>query len=200
MLLEIGACINRFFDRKGFDRHAYRRLRRQTSRTYLAPITRDYIKRLRAIEQDRPLPGGDAERFHAVKAYRESVVRLSLALVTAAVFDLKTLYQGMQAMRGEDEFEIIFCIVMQCQVIDDVLDYRKDKAAELPSFLTATTSRQASEGLTRHTVADYRDVNDLSRSKATLPFQIALWLVSACTSSVLIWTSQGANDTTTRRQ
>lgn len=185
MLLECGACINRHFDRKGFDRHAYRGLRTKLKQAGMNRLAVAYTKQIKAIENGRPSPGGDALRYQDVRAYREAVIRLSLALVTAAAFDFDSPDDGLAVLRDKGDFEIICRIVMQCQVIDDVLDERKDRAAGLPSFLTATVSRGLALEMTEDLIADYREAKNLEPTRAAFAFQIALAAVSAIAWFVL---------------
>ncbi len=90
------------------------------------------------LESSRPLPGGDHWQFQDVGLYREAVVRLSLGMVAATASGNRCLDEGIRATYCDADLKILFRIVMQCQIIDDVLDYSKDLSAGLPSFLTAS--------------------------------------------------------------
>lgn len=83
------------------------------------------------------------------------------------------------------DLKILFRIAMQCQIIDDVLDYSKDMSAGLPSFLTAAKSLPQAMELTRLAALGYADDRDLPRTGDVFPLRSALVLVSTCTKLVL---------------
>jgi hypothetical protein len=58
----------------------------------------------------------------------------------------------------------LFQIAMQCQIIDEVLDYSKDMSAGLPSFLTASKSLPQAFELTRLAALGYADERALPRT------------------------------------
>ena len=109
----------------------------------------------------------------------EDVVQLSLGMLTSTVFGLDCLDDGIQAVRAERDLAIVFGIVMQCQVIDDVVDYSKDAAAGLPSFLTAPESLGQAFELTSQAARGYANDQGLPRSGEVLPLRLALFGVSA---------------------
>src|SRR5438270_5900458 len=73
---------------------------------------------------------------------------------------------------------------MQCQIIDDVLDYSRDRSAGLPSFLTACTSLPQALGLTRRAARGYAGDPRGARTADVFPLRAALFLVS--TGAVLV--------------
>jgi hypothetical protein len=138
----------------------------------------DYTRRLAVLEEGRPDPGGEESRFHAVHAYRESVVRLSLGMLAATASLEKTLDEGIDATVSNPDINILFRIVMFCQIIDDVIDYPVDHSAELPSFLTACGRLPQSLTLTRTAAREYAA---LPRSQSSaLPLRVALCVTSGC--------------------
>ena len=49
-----------------------------------------------------------------------------------------SLEEGIRGTTSDEDLNLVFRLVMLCQVIDDVVDYRVDEAAGLPAFLTGT--------------------------------------------------------------
>ncbi len=96
------------------------------------------------------------------------------------------LDEGIRATYCDADLNILFRIVMQCQIIDDVLDYSKDMSAGLPSFLTASKSLPQAFELTRLAALGYADDRDLPRTGDMFPLRSALFLVSACTKLVMV--------------
>jgi hypothetical protein len=150
------------------------------------PLPAEYLRKLRALERGRPAAGGDPRQFADVALYREGVVRLSLGLIAAAAFGDQTLDEAVRAMDADEDFKLLFRIVMQCQIIDDVLDYSEDSFAGLPSFLTASGLLPQAFELTRRAAAAYADDHDLVGSSATFPLRSALFLVSTLTRLVIL--------------
>lgn len=186
-LLDLGACVNTYFDDKDFSRREYRATRELLKEAGVGRLVDDYLGRLRVLEAGRPLPGGDPRRYQQTRFYREAIVRLSLGLITSYSFDAGTMDEGLGVFRGHADFDIIFRIVMQCQIIDDAIDHEKDDSAGLPSFLTATGSRAEAMGLARQASASYRDIRGLSPSRSAFPFVVALFAVSASTRWALMY-------------
>lgn len=184
-LLDLGACVNTYFDDKGFSRKEYRATRELTKEAGVDLLVDDYLARLRVLEKGRPAAGGDRLQFQKIQWYRESVARLSLVLITASAFDADTIEEGYSVFGSDDEFEIVLRIVMLCQILDDVLDRKDDASAGLPGFLTATASLPLAFDLTRQAAASYRDVRGLSPTTSAFPFRVALFAVSAAASFVM---------------
>lgn len=187
-LLDLGACVNTYFDHKGFRRREYRATRTLAHEAGAKPLVDAYLRRLRVLEAHRPSPGGGREAFPAVRDYREAVARLSLELIASFAFDARSLEEGAGRFSRDDDFEIIFRIVMLCQVMDDALDRKQDAAAGLPGFLTAMANRAESLELTRAAAASYRDTRALSPTRSAFPFVVGLRAVSAATRCVLALT------------
>src|SRR5262249_37692999 len=140
----------------------------------------------RDLESRRLLPGRDCDQFQEASLYREAVVRLSLGMVTSTANGKQSLDEGIRAIRCNADLNILFRIVMQCQIIDDVLDYSKDMSAGLPSFLTATKSLPEAFELTRLAALGYADNRNLPRTGDVFPLRLALMLVSISTKLVLV--------------
>jgi hypothetical protein len=146
----------------------------------------EYLRRLWDLESRRPLPGGDDWQFQKVGSYREAVVRLLLGMVAATVNDDPCLDEGIRATYCDPHLEILFRIVMECQIIDDVLDYAKDMSARLPSFLTAAKSLSLAFELTQLAALGYGEQRDLPRTGDCLPLRSALYLVAMCTKLIIV--------------
>jgi hypothetical protein len=122
-----------------------------------------------------------------VRAYREAVVRLSLWMVATAARGNRYLDEAVEAtddVRAGDA-DLLFRIAMQCQIIDDVLDYSRDRAAGLPSFLTACESLQQALELTQLAARGYADDRRVVRPADVFPLRAALLLVSTCAKLVV---------------
>jgi hypothetical protein len=185
-LLDFGACANAAFDNKDWRRHECRQTLQLLEEAGIRFSLVEYLRRLRDLESKRPLPGGDYGQFQRVGLYREAVVRLSLGMVATMANGQQCLDEGIRATHGEDALNILFRIVMQCQIIDDVLDYSKDMSAGLPSFLTAFKSLPQAFELTRLAALGYADDLDLPRTGDVFPLRSALFLVSTCTKLVIV--------------
>ncbi|MBL8819105.1 MAG: hypothetical protein JNL58_23955 [Planctomyces sp.] len=186
--LDFGASENALIDRKQYSRSEQDANEQVLLNSGHGFLLSDYVTQLRRIERLRPLPGGDRRRFEEIRAYREAVARLSLETIAAVVFDADDCRdsEGHPSLSGEcRELEILFRIVMQCQVIDDVLDYSKDAAAGLPSFLTATTDLQQSIQYSAEAARTYGDLEGQSLFVATVVLRIVLFCVSNLAKAVL---------------
>lgn len=184
-LLDFAACANAAFDNKNYCRHEYRMTLQLLEEAGIRSAVIDYLRRLADLESRRPLPGGDHRQFQKVGAYREAVVRLSLGITAAAVNGSQCLDEGIRAISCESDLNILFRIAMQCQIIDDVLDYSQDLSAGLPSFLTASRSLPRAFELSRLAALGYADDRDLPRTGDVFPLRSALFVVSTCTRLVL---------------
>jgi hypothetical protein len=185
-LLDFGACANAALDHKDCCRDEWRLTLQLLDEAGIGSSVVDYLRRLSDLESRRPLPGGDYWQFQKVRRYREAVVRLSLGMVATTANGNQCLDEGIRATYCDADLKILFRIVMQCQIIDDVLDYSKDKSAGLPSFLTASQSLPQAFELTRLAALGYADDRDLPRTGAVFPLRSALRLVSTCTKLVLV--------------
>jgi len=184
-LLDLGACANAAFDNKDCCQHECRTTLQLLEGAGIRSSVVEYLRRLRDLESRRPLPGGDHGQFQRVSLYREAVVRLSLGMVATTANVNRCLDEGIRATYCDPDLNILFRIVMQCQIIDDVLDYSKDMSAGLASFLTASKSLPEAFELIRLAALGYADERDLPRTGDGFPLRSALFLVSTCTKLVL---------------
>jgi len=185
-LLDFGACANAAFDNKDCCLHEFRTTLQLLEEAGIHSSVVEYLRRLRDLESKRPLPGGDYRQFQKVSLYREAVVRLSLGMVATTAGGNQRLDEQIRATYCDADLNFLFRIVMQCQIIDDVLDYSKDMSAGLPSFLTASKSLPQAFELTRLAVLSYADDSDLPRTGDVFPLRSALFLVSTCTKLVIV--------------
>lgn len=75
---------------------------------------------------------------------------------------------------------------MQCQIIDDVLDYTEDMSAGLPSFLTASASLPDALMWSAESASSYSALCATQRRTVVFPFRVALWLFTAVTRGVIL--------------
>ena len=186
-LLDLGACANAAFDNKACCRHERRRALQLIEEAGIGSLVAEYLRRLGDLESSRPLPGGDYWQFQEVKLYREAVVRLSLGMEAATADGDQSLDDGICAISHDADLNILFRMAMQCQIIDDVLDYSQDISAGLPSFLTALRSLPQAFELTRLAAIGYGDDRDLPRTGDLFVLRSALFLVSSCTKLVIVF-------------
>ncbi len=186
-LLDFGACANDFFDDDDFSHREYRTTRRLLEGARSRVAVNEYVHRLRDLENRRPSPGGDAGRHRKVQAYREAVVGLSLGMIAATALDELTIEDGVRAMHHDEDLETLYRIVMLCQIIDDVVDFKADTDGGLPSFLTAHASASESLALTSEAAARYADRRGQPSSPHLVPFRAALLLVSCLAETALVF-------------
>jgi hypothetical protein len=187
MFLDFQACTNAAWDWKDLCEAEYQAIRQRLEQAGLGTWIEGYLNQLRELERRRPSIGGDHRRFDDVRAYREAVARLSLATVTAIALNAESVEDGIRETRSDGDVQTLFRIVMQCQIIDDVLDYEEDLLAGLPSFLTACASLPLALALTAEASRDYGASRGRGRSSlnGALPLRIALYGVSAFSSATL---------------
>jgi hypothetical protein len=175
-LLDFQACTNAEWDDKPLRSSHYAALRERLEASGLASWIREYLERLRQLEAGRPTVGNGAHRFDAAREYREAVARLSLATVAGIALQARHIDEAIAATDTDSDVATLFQIAMQCQVIDDVLDYREDVAAGLPGFMTAAPLPQALAATAR-AVQSYR--RSRTPASAVLPLRSALCLLTA---------------------
>jgi len=168
--LDLEGCANATWDHKPRCEEEFQAIRQRLEHAGLGSCLDAYLGHLRELESHRPSMGGDRRRFDEVRAYREGVARLSLS--TAAEIALGP---------GEHpEVDTLFRTLMQCQIIDDVLDYGEDMAAGLPSFLTASASLPLGFELTAASVRRYS-----AGGQGLFPLRVALLVITAMTKIVV---------------
>jgi hypothetical protein len=150
-LLDLGAMINDHFDQGHFRKNAYRELRRRLADNAGSRIVfREYFRRVRQAERNRPklrIAYGE-NLFEDVVRYREQVVRLSLSALTAIAFGRPEVAGGDWGRHFPDADECLvnlFAFVMLIQICDDLLDWREDLEAGLPTFVTAAVLLDANQ-------------------------------------------------------
>jgi hypothetical protein len=184
-LLDFGASANASLDGK---KHCVRSFEENQQRLHdagLGRLVNDYVSQLQWLESQRPSPGGDHRTFVEVRAYRESVARLSLGIIAVTALGREPQLPARISIHGDEGLDLLFRIVMQCQIIDDVLDYAKDVSAGLPGFLTASTSLPEALKWTALAAEDYSECRQLAGSAELFPLRMALNAVSAVTRLIL---------------
>ena len=156
VFLDFQACTNAAWDHKHLCEAEYAAIRQRLEKAGLELWIEAYLSQLRELETRRPPIGGDHRRFDEVRSYREAVARLSLATVVAIALNAKSLDDAIRATECDSDVETLFRIAMQCQIIDDVLDYTEDVPAGLPSFLTACASLPQAMELTAEAARSLR--------------------------------------------
>lgn len=183
--LDFQACSNAGWDGKDLCAAEYRALRQRLETAGLAGWITEYLTRLRELETRRPAVGGDLQRCLDVRAYRESVARLALAALTAIALNADALDDGIQATFRDPDVAALFRMAMQCQIIDDVIDYRKDLSAGLPSFLTASASPRQAIRLTADAVRCYGASSGHSAGRGAFPLEAMLCVITLVTRLVV---------------
>jgi hypothetical protein len=146
-LLDLGALINDHFDQRRFCRRSYRELRKRLCADETARAAyRVYFRELRQAERNRPrfrLARHDDILRESVE-YRERVVQISLAALAAVALG-RSCGDDTEAGRpspGKDAgLPHVFALVMLMQMCDDLIDWRRDWRASLPTFATAALLR-----------------------------------------------------------
>jgi hypothetical protein len=180
MFLDLEGCANADWDRKDLCAAEYQALRHRLEMAGLGLCIEEYLGRLRDLESHRPSIAG-GQRFDDAREYREGVARLSIATAAAIALNVESLDDAIQSTARDPDVGTLFRILMQCQIIDDVMDYKEDVEAGLPSFLTASASLSEAITLTAEAARSYA----ISDRRAVLPLRIALSIVSAVTTLVL---------------
>jgi hypothetical protein len=183
--LDFQACTNAVWDGKELCPPEYRALRQRLERAGLGVWITEYRSRLRELETGRPSIGGDLQRFNDVRSYREAVARVSLATITAIALNAECLDEGIRATYGDSDVAALFRMAMQCQIMDDVIDYRKDLSLGLPSFLTASASLPQAIALTADTVRFYGASGGPSAGGGVFPLEAALHVITLVTRLVV---------------
>lgn len=186
-LLDFGAYANDYYDGKQFSFEKYQMTRRLLKAHDSELVVREYLHCLRELEKQRPATGGDDRRHFQAQLYREAVVRLSLGMLAAASLEEMTVEEGIEATHQAADLELLYRIVMLCQVIDDVIDYRQDADAGLPGLMTSHATLDRALKLTSRAAKRYADQRSLSASPALFPFRLALWGVATLTRITLCY-------------
>lgn len=180
--LDFQGCTNAAWDHKELCEAEYRDIRQRLENAGLGLCLEAYLSQLRQLESHRPSTGGDHRRFDEVRWYREAVARLSIGTAAGIALSPDCRAEEIRMLYYDSDVDTLFRILMQCQVIDDVLDYREDWSAGLPSFLTASASLPQALELTARAARYYAESRELSSGGGVLPLRIALFVVSAVTN------------------
>ena len=180
-LLDFQACTNAVWDRKHLCVAEYEALRQRLEHAGLGVWVAAYLSRLGDLETRRPAVGGDRHRFDDVRVYRESVVRLSLATLIAMTSNGGSVEDAIRSTYCESDVATLFQLAMQCQIIDDVLDYREDLSAGLPSFLTASASLPEAVALTAEAARSYAARSGGAAGDSVLPLEGARYVLTTAT-------------------
>jgi hypothetical protein len=191
-LLDFGAGVNAAFDHKASSRHERRVTLHLLEKAGIGSSVSEYLKRLGNLESSRPRPGGNRWQFQKVSFYREAVVRLSLGMVATAARGNQGLDEAIEATYVDGDLNLLFRIVMQCQIIDDLIDFAEDRSAGLPSFLTACNSLSHSLELTQLAARGYAENCHAARAVDVFPLKAALFLVSMC-AQLVVWLRRWRN-------
>ena len=186
-LLDFGACMNAIFDGKEYSRKEFELTRQILDEAGLHSIVEAVLRRLSDLEGRRPSPFGDHHQFHDARSYREAVARLWLGTLAATAAGSACIEAGIRATYDDDVLEILFRIVMQCQVIDDVLDYSRDASTGLPGFLTALASLPDAIDRTYQASCEYAHHRDLPRLDDVPSLRTALALASICARLMILF-------------
>ena len=185
MLLDFQGCTNAAWDGKEQCDAECQVLRQRLDEAGLSLCLEAYLGRLRDFESHRPRVGGGDGRFDEVRSYREAVARLSIATAAAIALSRECGEDIIRTADCDPDVDTLFRILMQCQIIDDVLDYREDLAAGLPSFLTVSASLPQAMALTAGAARSYAARGDSSSGDAVLPLRMALRVVTALAKLVV---------------
>ena len=184
--LDFQACTNAAVDHKQLREADYPAIRQRLERAGLGSWVEEYLGRLREREGRRPPIGGDQRRFDEARSYREAVARLSLATVAGIALDAECLEEAIRATHGDGDLDALWRIAMQCQIIDDALDYTEDRAAGLPSFLTASASLPHAMAWTAEAARSYGAARGRSSGRASWPVRMALRAVTEATRLLIL--------------
>ena len=190
-LLDFQACSNAVWDGKPLDAAEYQRLRQRLEKAGLGGWITEYLNRLGELETRRPPVGGDRRRFDDVRSYREAVARLALATTAAMAMDAESIDDAIRSTYCESDLAALFRMAMQCQIIDDVIDYREDLSAGLPSFLTASVSLPQAIALTADAARSYGPKPRRSVRGGLFPLEAALYVLTAMTTLVVAVAGKG---------
>lgn len=131
--MELGALLNDRLDGDPYELKALRASAARFSRSEHREVIRKYITSLRCFEHERP---GCQDPITTIALYRERVNHISLAMLWAIASN--TSFESAQdEILHRSDLNLLFLIVMHCQLIDDARDLKKDLLKNLPSFATA---------------------------------------------------------------
>ena len=197
MFLDFQGCANAAWDQKELCQAEYRAVRQRLKNAGLGSCIEAYLSRLGELERRRPPIGGDRRRFDEVRSYREGVAWLSIATAAAIALNADDVNREIRTAQYDSDVDTLFRILMQCQIIDDVMDYAEDLSARLPSFLTASASLPQAMELTAKAASDYGAPAERSSGDAVFPLRVGLSIFTAATRLVVrvaCWRRQSQGD------
>jgi hypothetical protein len=124
--MDFEGCANAACDGKPYCEADYRTILTRLDEAGLAECVRSYLQRLRELENGRPAVPGDLRRVMEVRAYREAVARLSMGTAAVIALTADPVDEGSHSTSSDRDVDALYRVLMQCQIIDDVLDYRQD--------------------------------------------------------------------------
>ena len=185
MVLDFLGCTNAAWDHKDLCRKEYETTRERLHRAGLDAHIDAFLSRLRELEGRRPRTGGDHRRFDEVRAYREAVARLCVGTAAAIALDAPRIHETSRPVERDPDVDTLIRILLQCQIIDDVVDYPDDVSAGLPSFLTATVPLSRAMELTSAAARAYGADREPAPGCAIFPFRLTLALFTATATLVV---------------
>ena len=185
MFLDFGACVNAALDGKAFRGEEFRNLLHSLEDAGLGQIANDYLHEIQQLELMRPVAFRDQMQSEITVCYRENVVRMNLTFLAMLSLEYQSIDECFKATHPDDDLNLLFRIVMQCQIIDDVFDYSRDARQRLPGFLTASAGLGESFDMTWDAANRYASGYSCSKISNLFPLQVALFIVSASAKTVI---------------
>ncbi len=185
LFMDFQGCTNATWDHKVRCEAESHAIRHRLEQSGLGPCVEEYLSRLQHLESRRPAIGGDHRRFDEVRLYREGVARLSIATAAAIALNDRCRTEDIRAAHCDSDVDTLFRILMQCQIIDDVMDYAEDRSAGLPSFLTVPTSLPHAMQWTADASRDYAAAHESSSGTDVFPIRVALTIATAVTQLIV---------------
>jgi hypothetical protein len=179
LLLDYGAQMNAALDGKSVCPEDSRKLRSRLCEANLTHAADEYFRRIQQLELNRPAAFGDRTQCEQTRVYREDVARLSLGIISQHSFEYATLDDGLRATQMDNDLSVLFRIIMQCQIIDDVFDYSRDVDRGLPGFLTASNDLFDSFETMSDAAKQYSNAGTAAGDPDLFAFRTTLFAVSA---------------------
>lgn len=176
--MELGALLNDRFDGDLYPKQKLRSAVSWFQNSSSRELVKNYAKLLRHYERDRPQR---EEGLTAITRYRENVNRLSLAMLWALATNT-SLESAQREVHSDNSLQLLFRIIMQCQLIDDVLDIRKDRLRSLPSL---ATTRDVSALSLRKLASFYSGVRSDAHARDSCLW-LALQSMATCARLVIL--------------
>ena len=169
LFLDFQACANAAWDHKALSRADYHAIQDELEVAGLGACIDSYLRRLRVLEGRRPAIGGDHGRFDEIREYREGVARLVFETAAAIALAPGPMRDDVPEIQADSDVDALVRVLLQCQIIDDVLDYKEDWSGGLPSYLTGCASVAEALELTAGAARSYGAHTD-----AVFPLRVSL--------------------------